>query len=253
MIEKIVSNIEVFSLSEKEDIQSAVNAVMDGKITLLRAGSVFSFILNPNIAGLIDRFNILKERHNTQTMSVVCTYEKAKQIVDKKRVNEDFFRLSADFCSKVIVRIPMVDTVNPSFSYNTQDGTVQFLSFEKAHPIRNIFQEELAKRGCEVISITSGNLHGAPTIEDFESAKILAALFNMKSVFLGMPDLQTVVTDIPTDKGGHKGSYIILSFCNKNAIEVKRLANKSDREFTEKYLKELFTKFNFQTPLVYAL
>ena len=253
MTEKVSRYIEVFSLNEKADITSAVDAVMNGRITLLRVGSVFSFVFNPNIAGLADKFNMLKERQTGQLNSVVCTYEQAKQIVDRNRVNEDFFRLSAYFCSRVLVRIPIDGAAAFPFPYNTKDGTMQFLNFAETHPIRNAFREELAARGCEYISITSGNIHGAPTIEDLGSAKMLAALFNIKASFLGMHDVQTVVTDIPADEGAHKGSFAILSFCNPNAIEVKRLANKSDREVTEKYLKELFAKVQTQTPLEYAL
>lgn len=253
MIEQISNSLEVFSLEKEKDMQSAVNAVLEGKIAILRVGSVFSFILNPQIPEIIDRFNILKERQSSQTMSVVCTYEKAKQIVDKNRVNKDFFNLNADFCSKVIVRIPIDAAHLHSFPYNTQDGTIQFLDFEKAHPLRNAFKEELTKRGCEFLSITSANLHGAPTIDDIESAKKLAVFFNMKASFLSMNNLETMVVDIPTDKNDHKGSFIILSFCNPHAIEVKRLANKTDREFTEKHLKELFATVHTETPLKYSL
>jgi tRNA A37 threonylcarbamoyladenosine synthetase subunit TsaC/SUA5/YrdC len=253
MKENVSKAIEVFSLNELTDIKPAADAVMDGKITILKVGSVFSIIYNPNIAGLTNKICLLKERRKEQLMSVVCTYEQAKQFVDRSRVNEDFFRLSAEFCSKAIVRIPVDPAVTPPFPYCTDEGTVQFLTFETTHPMRNAFKEELAARGCEYISITSGNITGAPTIDDLESAKSLAAVFNIKAEFAGMTDVQTVVTDIPEDEGGHKGSYIILSFCNPNAIEVKRLANKTDRKVTEEYLKKLFAKVQTQTPLVYAL
>ncbi|MCL1809563.1 MAG: hypothetical protein FWG42_07370 [Clostridiales bacterium] len=253
MIEKICKSIEVFTLNETTDLVPAVEAVMNGKITLLKLGSVFSFVYNPRIAGLTDRFNILKERENWQTMNVVCTYEQAKQIVDRDRVNGDFFRITADFCSKAIVRIPVDAAIPLPFPYNTKEGTTQFLNFEGAHPILNAFRKELAERGCEYTSITSGNVHGAPTIEDLESAKMLAALFNIKASFLGMDDTQTVVTDIPAAKGDNKGSFIIISFCNPDAIEVKRLANKVDRDVTEQYLEKLFAELDTQSPLVYAL
>lgn len=253
MIEKVSKCIEVFSLNENTEVKAVVDAVMGGNIILLRVGSVFSFILNPNIAGLIDKFNVLKERRKHQTMSVVCTYEQAKQIVDRSRVNEDFFRIPAYLCASVIVRIPVDTTITLPFPYNSQERTMQFLNFDEMHPIRNALREELSVRGCEYLSITSANLHGAPTIEDLEAAKLLAALFNIKASFLGMHDIQTVVADIPSDRNAHKGSYIIVSFCNPNAIEVKRLANKTDMEVTDRYLKELFANIPTQTPLVYAL
>jgi len=219
----------------------------------LRVGSVYSFVYNPRIAGLTEKLSVLKDRRQDHVMSVVCTYEQAKRIVDRKRVNEDFFRINADFCSRLLVRMPVDITLALPFPHNTEDGTAQFMSFEKAHPIRSAFKERLAARGCEFVSITSGNIHGAPTVENLESAKMLAAVFNIKASFLGMGDTQTVVTDIPADKGAHEGSYIILSFCNRDAIEVKRLANKTDREVTERRLKELFADVHTQTPLVYAL
>ena len=65
--------------------------------------------------------------------------------------------------------------------------------------------------------------------------------------------VRTVVTDIAGDGGAHKGSYIILSFCNPDAIEVKRLANKTDREFTERYIKELFADIPVKSPIIFSL
>ncbi|MCL2752077.1 MAG: hypothetical protein FWE62_04905 [Firmicutes bacterium] len=252
MIEEVSKHIEVFSLKEKVEINPAVDAVLNGKITLLRVGSVFSLVVNPGVAGLAEKLSFLKERNERQTMSVVCTYEQAKRIVDKNRVNPDFFRLSPYFCGKVIVRLPIDTTVAHPFPYNYEDGTMQFLDFAQTHPIRSAFAAGLADKGCKYLSITSGNIHGASTIEDLESAKMLAALFNIKAAFFGMID-ETVVTDIPGDTGSHKGSYIILSFCNPNVIEVKRLANKTDRDVTERTLKELFAEIRPQTPVVYAL
>ena len=253
MIEKVSKSVEVFLLNNKSDINPVADAIMSGKIVLLRVGSVFSFTFNPNIEGLDDKFNFLKERENIQTMSFACTFEQAAQIVDKNRVNEDFFRLSPYLCSRLITRIPVDAEIIKRFPSNTKDGTLQFISFEDTNPLRDALREELYKRGCEYLSITSGNIHGAPTIEDFESAKMLAALFNIKTSFLGMNDIQTVAVDIPSDNGGHKGSYIILSFCNPNAIEVKRLANKKDRDVTEKSLREMFANVKLQTPFIYDL
>jgi len=253
MTEKVSKCIDVFSLSKKADIGPAADAFLSGKITLLRVGPVYGLILNPNITGLIDKLNKLKGRPIEKLMSVACTYEQAKKIVDKNRVNEDFFRLTANFCSRAIIRIPVDTAITLPFPYNVEEESLQFLSFEETHPLRNAFREEIAAGGCEYIAITSGNISDAPTIEDLEPAKDLALLFNLKASFLGMHDIQTVVTDIPGDKGAHKGSYIILSFCNPSAIEVKRLANKTDREMTERFLKELFTEVHTETPLVYAL
>jgi len=214
---------------------------------------VYSLILNPNITGLIDKLDVLKGRQLKQLMSMVCTYEQAKKIVDNNKVNKDFFRLTASFCSKAIIRIPVDTAITLQFPYNFEEGSLQFLSFEEAHPLRNAFREEIAARGCQYIAITSGNISDTPTIEELEPAKDLALLLNLKASFLGMHDIQTVVTDIPGDNGSHKGSYVILSFCNPDAIEVKRLANKTDREMTERLLKDLFTEVHTETPLVYAL
>ena len=253
MTEKVSNYIDVFSLNTQADIGPAADAFISGKITLLRVGAVYSLILNPYITGLIDKINVLKERHIEQLMSMACTYEQAGMIVDKSRVNEDFFRLTERFCSSVIVRIPVDSAITLPFPHNSEDGSLQFISFEETHPMRSAFREEVANRGCPYMAITSGNISDAPTIEDLEPAKILALLFNIKASFLGMHDVQTVVIDIPGDKGAHKGSYTILSFCNPDAIEVKRLANKNDRKVTEKHLKKLFKEVHTQTPLVYAL
>ena len=252
MKQKICKDIEVFSLTHSGEVTPAVEAVLNGKIAVFRLGSVFSFVLNPNIAGLPDKFNLLKGRHKTQSLSTVCSYEQAKLFVDKARVNEDFFSIPADLCSKVILRIPVEKTVTHKLPHNTKQETMQFLNFEAHHKVRCAFRDELAAKGCDHISITSGNIHGAPTIEELEPAKMLATVFNIKADFFGM-DLETIVTDFPDEVGGQKGSYIVLSFCNKEAIEVKRLANKIDREVTEKCLKELFRDIKTQTPLVYAL
>ena len=251
MTEKVSELIEVFSLKEKTDVSPVADAIMDGKITILKVGSVYSIVFRPTIAGLKEKTAKLKGRAGGQYMSVVCSYEQAKKVVDRKLVNEDFFRLSADFCSKALIRIPVEPELKLPFSYNTTAETMQFLSFEGAHPVRKALKDELLERGCEYISITSGNIHEAPTIEDLESAKKLATLFNLKASFLGLNDTKTVVADIPEDKSVHNGSYIILSFCNPNAIEVKRLANKVDREFTESYLKELFATVDTKTQLVF--
>jgi hypothetical protein len=253
MTEKVYNEIKVFSLDDKTSFESAVDAVINGKITLLRVGSVFSLICNPNIDGLTDKLNLLKGRLNQQYTSVVCSNEQARQLVCESRINKDFYRMPADLTGKVIVRIPVDDTKPFPFPYNSDDSTLQFLNFDEAHHIRSAFRKEVAARGCGFISITSGNLHSTPTIEDPETAKRLAVLFNIKASFFGFNEIETIVADIPGDKGAHKGSFIILSFCNPNAIEVKRLANKTDREVTEKYLNELFADIETQTPLIYSL
>ena len=253
MIENVIKAIEVFSLIDQSDVGPAADAVIAGKITILKVGSVFSIVYNPLITGLTEKICLLKERRKEQFMSVVCTYERAKQFVDRNRVNSDFYRLSETFCSKVIVRVPIDPEITPPFAYNADGGTAQFFTFENRHPIRIAFQEALADRGCEYLSITSGNISGAPTIEDVESAKLLATVFNVKASFLGMDKTQTVVTDIPEDNGSHKGSFAILSFCNKGAIEVNRLANKADRKVTETHLREILAEVDTQTPLVYTV
>jgi len=253
MIEKVCTPIEVFSLKEINDVKPAVDAVMNGNITLLKVGSVFSFVINPNIPALLEKFNYLKGREDEQLLSVVCSYEQAKQIVDRDRVNEDFFRLSSCLCSRALIRVPVDTSKELPFPYNKEDNTMQFIDFDESYPIRNAYREELFNRGCQFTSITSGNIHDAPTIEDVESAKMLAALFNINASFLGMHDVQTVVTDIPLEKGPHEGSYAIFSFCNPEAVEIKRLANKGDRAAMEKFLEEHYSKLDTIRPLVYAL
>ena len=251
MIEKMSAYIDVFTLMEKSDVIYAADAVMSGKITLLNLGSVFTFVIDPIQNGLMDRFNLIKERQDGQILSLACTYEQAKQFVDKERVNQDFFRLSEEFTGRVIVRIPIDQSLTLPFPYNTLDGTTQFLNIAQTHPLRRALIEELTARGCEYLSITSGNVHGAPTVEDLASAKRLAGLVNMKAPFFGMDAMSAVVTDVPGDKAYHNGSYIILSFCNPDAIEVRRLANKSDMYVTKKLLSVLLEGLDLQTPLIY--
>lgn len=253
MIEQVSKQVEVFTLTKESDIFPAVEAVIEGKISIIRIGSVYSFLLNPYIYGLAEKFNLLKDRQKIQTMSLVCSYEQAMNFVDKNRVNKDFFKLSPYVCSRMIVRIPIDTTIPLPFSYNFNDDTVQFLDFESVNPIRKAFQKELFLRGCEYLSITSGNIHSAPTVNNIEDAKELAALFNIKAYFLGMNEVQTVVTDIPSDKHSHEGSYIIVSFCNPDVIEVKRLANKTDLAITEQCIKELFSPLSLQSPIIYSL
>jgi len=253
MIEKVSAYIDVFTLREKSDVMYAADAIMNGKITLLNLGSVFTFVINSLQDGLMDRFNLLKERQDGQILSLACTYEQAKRFVDKERVNQDFFLLSEEFTGRVIVRIPVDRSLSLPFPYNTQDGTSQFLNISVTHPMRKALTEELTARGCEYLSITSANVHGAPTVEDLDSAKRLAGLVNLKAPFFGMDAMSTVVTDIPDDNAAHKGSYVILSFCNPDAIEVRRFANKEDREVSEKLLSGLFGKIDFKTPLIYNL
>jgi len=253
MIEKISSSVEIFTLNDKRGVKAAADAVIGGKILLLRVGPVFSFIINPYITDLKNKLNDLKERGKRQVLSAVCTYGQAGQIAGSDRINEDFFKLSPYLCGKIIVRIPVNTQLALPFPYNTEDGTMQFLDFSETHPMRRAFAQELALRGCEYVSITSGNISGAPTIEDLDSAKQLAVLFNLKASFLGMPEVRTAVADIPGDAGGHKGSYCILSFCNPGAVEVKRLTNMGDRDFTDRYLKGLLSDVPMKTPLVYSL
>jgi len=253
MIEKICENVEVITLTKNSDVKCAADAIRNGKITLLNLGSVFTFVIDPAQDGLMDKFNLLKERGDRQILSLACTYEQAGNFVDKNRVNQDFFRLSEELASHAIVRIPVDLSLKIPFPYNEKDGTVQFLNIFHTHPMRKALMQELTAGGCEYLSITSGNVHGASTAEDLDSAKRLAALTNIKAAFFGMDSLSTVVTDVPNDKASHKGSYVILSFCNPDQIEIKRLANKADKSVTERHIEKLFEKTDFQTPLVYNL
>ena len=253
MIENICNDVKVYTLNDESEASPAADAVINGKITIVKNGSVYSIVYDPRIVDLTDKVNLLKGRKKEQSMSLVCTYEQGKKIVDRNRVNEDFFRLSPDFCSRVIIRIPVDIGGEMPFPYISDKGTCQFIDFANAHPVNGAFTKELAKRGCEYLSITSANINSEPTIEDLESAKKLAILFNQKALSLGMQGIETVVVDIPSNKGFYKGSYIILSFCEQSAIEVKRLANKKDREVTERQLTKMFANVQTMTPLVYAL
>ncbi|MCL2664692.1 MAG: hypothetical protein FWE82_03690, partial [Defluviitaleaceae bacterium] len=239
-------------LDRAADMEAAADAFAGGKIVLLRLGSIYSLIINPQVKDLADKLNLLKERRGDQIMSVVCTSPQAKKNADKSRVNGDFYNLPDDFAGRVIVRIPVAADGPLPFPYHIEKGTMQYLSFEGTHPLRETFGRKIAERGCDYAAITSANIGGAPTIEDIAPAKKLALLFNIKSEFACL-NAQTVVAEIPGDAGGHRGSLAIVSFCNKDAIEVKRLADKNDRRLTEKYLADLFANIKTETPLVYAL
>jgi yrdC domain. len=253
MIETVCNRVEVLTLCNNSDVKVAADAIIDGKIALIRLGSVFSFVANPYISGLTEDLCFLKEREGSQLMSTVCTYEQAKKLVDPTRVNQDFFSLSASMFGRMIARIPIDPTLELPLQYNKADATMQLISFEGTHPLRNALREELVSRGCEYLNITSGNIHGAPTIGDTEAAKMLAVAFNIKADFLGMKDFETIVIDIAGDIGEHEGSYTIISFCNPDAIEIKRLVNKTDRELTDSHIESLFANIPLKTPIVYAL
>ena len=253
MIETVCNRVEVLTLCNNSDIKAAADAVINGKIVLIRLGSVFSFVVNPLISGLTEKLCFLKEREGSQLMSTVCTYEQAKKFVDPARVNPDFFSLSASMFGRMISRIPIDPALDLPLPHSKVDSTIQCISFEGTHPLRNALREELAGRGCEYLNITSGNIHGAPTVKDTEAAKMLAVMFNIKSDSLGMKDLETIVVDIAGDTGEHEGSYAIVSFCNPDAIEIKRLINKTDRERTDDYIESLFANISLKTPIVYAL
>jgi len=245
--------LDIFSINDAKDVKAATDSLFAGQLSLLRVGSVFSFVLNPYIHGLVDNLNRLKERGKEQFMSIVCTYEQALSLVDTSRVNEDFYNINPFVCSNALIRFPIDTTKDIPFIYNEADGTVQFISFENTNPLRREYKNILYDAGCQYISITSGNVHNAPTIENIHDAKLLAAFMNIKAEFLGIPHQKTTITDIPDDHSLHKGSYIVLSFCNKEQVEIKRLANKGDAALTKNVLPILLKDVVFKTKLVYDI
>ena len=244
--------IDIITLRRTADAAKAVNALLAGKILVMKMGSIWGLFFNPQIPHLVDCLNKLKLREVTQSLSLICTCKQAKEMADKERVNRDFFNITPDICRKVIVRFPLNTALNLPFPHNTDDGTVQFQSFETSHPILREIQRLLAVKGCPFLSGTSGNIHGSPTIETLTEAKRLAVLFNIEASFWGLKT-ETAVIDIPAANGKNKGSFPIIGFSNPQAIEVMRLMNKTDRELTERYLTPITEKYRFETPLVYTV
>ena len=244
--------IDVLTLHRKANVVHVVKALFAGKILIMKMGSIYGLFFNPQIPYLVDHLNKLKMRETTQSISLICTCAQAKKIADTSRVNHDFFKITPDMCRKMIVRFPINISLNLPFPYNKDNGTIQFQSFEAAHPILSELQSLLMIQGCPYLSGTSGNIHGAPTIETLADAKRLAVLFNIEASFWGLKT-ETIVVDIASATGDNKGSFPIVSFENQNAIEVKRLMNKTDRERTEHYLAPIFAEHKFETPLIYAV
>ena len=244
--------IDIITLRRKSDAANAVKALLAGKILVMKMGSIFGLFFNPQIPNLVDCLNKLKMREITQSLSLICTCAQAKKIADESRINSDFFRITPDMCRKVIVRFPIHTELDWPFPYNTDDGSVQFQSFEESHPILRELQKLLYTKGCPFLSGTSGNIHGSPTVETLADAKRLAVLFNIEASFWGLKT-ETIVVDIPSANGENKGSFPIIGFSNPNAIEVKRLMNKTDRELTERYLTPLLALQKFETPLIYTV
>ena len=244
--------VDIITLRRAADAAIAVNALLAGKILIMKMGSIWGLFFNPQIPHLVDCLNKLKMREATQSLSLICTCEQAKKIADKERVNRDFYNITPDICRKVIVRFPLNTAINLPFPHNTDDGTAQFQSFESSHPILREIQRLLNIKGCLFLSGTSGNIHGSPAIETLTDAKRLAVLFNIEASFWELKT-ETIVVDIPSANGRNKGSFPIVGFSNPQAIEVMRLMNKTDRKMTEQYLTPILAEYGFETPLVYMV
>ena len=244
--------VDIITLRRTSDIAKAVKALLAGKILVMKMGSIWGLFFNPQISHLVDCLNKLKMREVTQSLSLISTCDQAKRIADKGRINNDFFKITPDMCRKVIIRFPVNVNLDLPFPYNTDDSTVQFQSFEASHPLLRELQKVLFINGCQFLSGTSGNIHGSPTIETFSDARRLAVLFNIEASFWNLK-AETVVVDIPAANGENKGSFPIIGFSNPQAIEVKRLMNKNDRELTERYLTPIIISHGFETPLVYTV
>ena len=240
--------VDILTLRKQEDISQAVEALLSGKLAVMKIGSIFSLFFNPQCPGLADKLNRLKMREVSQSLSLLCTCEQAMSFADKQRVNPDFFSVTPGLCHKVLARFPVNTALDLPFPYNTENGTVQFYSFEAAHPLLWAFQQQLFASGCPCLSGTSANIHGAPTIETLSDAKRLAVLFNIETDFWSL-GIESVLINVPAAQGKNQGSFPILGFGNPAAIEVLRLMK--DRDTTEKYLAPLMEAQQFQTPLAW--
>ena len=243
--------IDVITLRKAADATKAANALLAGRLLVMKMGSIWGLFLNPQKAHLAADLNKLKMRDAAQSLSLICACDHAKKIADKERVNRDFFAITPDFCRKVITRFPLNMSLDLPFPHDAGDGSVQFQSFEAAHPILREIQRLLLAKGCPYLSGTSANIHGAPTIETLADAKRLAVVFNIEASFFRMKT-ETIVVDIPAANSGNKGSFPIVGFGNRQAIEVIRLVNKTDRKQTNEYLAPIIAAHRFETPVVFT-
>ena len=231
---------ETIFLKSPDDAKAAAGHILSGNILLLFLGDVYGFAFDPGINGLADKLNRLKGRAANQYLSLFCNHEKALLLVDKERVNRDFFTIAGLLSGKAHIRIPLKENPPFAFPYNEDDRTVQFISLDATHPMLSALFNELSAHGCPTISGTSGNLHGQPTCASLGEAEKLAGILNVKAKEYGYDDTKIVVADIPSFHCEIKGSFPIVSFLNPEAVEILRhIGNDpaATRRFLDKELK----------------
>jgi len=248
-MEKIVTHtISTYNIDHDTDLRAVVNHIINGDVVLLKVGGVYSFIINPYIKDLLSKFNIIKQRKANQVLSVVACYASIQKIIDKTRINPDYYILPENLSSKFIFRVPIIKNDYP-FSYHNTNNTLQYITFDHGNLYRKKLLELLNEKGIEFLSITSGNVSGAPTVTEDLDALELAVVFNEYAHMLDI-DLKTVVALNKTDTYDHKGSYLIIDFSKPENVEIKRYINKDDIKTTHEFLEKYHIGKNFSTPLI---
>jgi hypothetical protein len=244
--------LDVSYLEDEGAVARVAAETASGKILIVDMRGVYGFVYNPFIPDLYDTLALLKGRENNQFFNLAASYEKLlTEVVDKKRVNPDFFHLNETICAKIIVRIPNRELdVEPIG--NPSEMTVQSLSFEGIDPLLAKFQKHIQKIGVYFTAGTSGNLHRLPSITDPAAAERFAAALNLTAQANGI-DANIIVAHLTRHRSPSKGSYPIFSFLEKNKIEIIRLVNKTDYEETERVKNYLLSHCQLQTPIVYNL
>ena len=255
----------ILSIASATQVQSAADLLLSGNILLLKLGRVYGFIFHPQIEGLAAKLNAIKGRTSSQHLSLICSYRQALKIIDRDRINPDFFGLGRALAGKALIRIPLDTRQSLPFLFNQEENSVQFLSLVDSLPlglkrqnINNVkggaflhdFQQLLKKRGCPFISGTSGNIHGQPTCERLEDAVKLSQIFNDRAIELGFSDIKAVVVDIPNLGDANQGSYPIVSFANPSEVEVVRLIG-NDLALTRDFLEAMVRGVKMRTTITY--
>ena len=240
----------VRTAAKESDMQEFAQRLMDGQILLLKLGTLFALTFNPSVEGLEQKLDRIKGRRSNQHFTLICNYGQALELIDRERINIDFFNIGESFGSKAILRVPLkVDNVLP-FPYNRELNTVQYVNIQGIHPLLNKLTDELARLGCRYLSTTSGNLHGEPTTRFINEAETLAIRCNERILEMGITGTKVIVVDIPGLEAEYKGSFPILSFLNPGQVEVIRNIE-NNPELTRRYIQKGLEGLEYETVVAY--
>ena len=244
------SSNNVKTVARASDVSGIVDLVMDGRILLLKLGTLYALTFNPLIEGLEQKLDLIKGRRSNQHFTLICNYNQALEILDNERINRDFYNIGECFSSKALLRIPLKATDTLPFPYNRELRTVQYISLLGIHPLLNMLSAELARSGCTYLSTTSGNLHGEPTCQTLGEAEILAARCDVRIRELGITDTRVYVVDVPDLEAEYRGSFPIVSFLNPEKVEILRNIE-NDPVVTERFIRKGLQGLKVETSVAY--